>query len=421
MPDLEPVVTPMSPITTSTITVFTRHSEECPKRDNPQWKRCNCRKHLYIYEAGSVTYRSAKTRSWEQAERLGQAERDLRDPVQIELRKIAQKEEAKQQAAALQDTPLEDALNQWIAGMKDQTDTSIEAYRSTTRRILRWARSKHLVTLRDITPVLLDQWRSEWSPVAEKKENRLTLTTQAALLTRLKGFLRWATGLGLLTRNPGSTLKAITPNECQTMPLTMPQFEEVLAATEKLDTEVRYESARVGRHLKVLFLVQRWTGLRIGDALQLPKVALMGNRIALTMQKTGGDIGCILPDFVVEALNSLPPMKHISPDYFFVSGKAQPKTDTNKWVRKVKRINKYVSLTDDKGEPMEFRSHMLRDTFAVEMLLAGVPLEKVSKLLGHKSIAVTQRYYAKWVASRLRQLEGDVVDAMRRMGVTVTV
>jgi site-specific recombinase XerD len=63
---------------------------------------------------------------------------------------------------------------------------------------------------------------------------------------------------------------------------------------------------------------------------------------------------------------------------------------------------------------------MLRDMFAVEMLLAGVPLEKVSKLLTHESVTMTERYYAKWTASRRQQLEDETIAAMRRMGVTVT-
>jgi integrase len=54
------------------------------------------------------------------------------------------------------------------------------------------------------------------------------------------------------------------------------------------------------------------------------------------------------------------------------------------------------------------------------MLLAGVPLEKVSKMLGHESVAMTERSYAKWTASRRQQLEDEAVAAMRRMGVTVT-
>jgi integrase len=79
-------------------------------------------------------------------------------------------------------------------------------------------------------------------------------------------------------------------------------------------------------------------------------------------------------------------------------------------------MNKYVSFKDDHGEPMSFHSHMLRDTFAVELLLAGVALEKVSKLLGHKSIRVTEKHYAPWVRSRTDQLENEMKAAMRRMG-----
>lgn len=39
-------------------------------------------------------------------------------------------------------------------------------------------------------------------------------------------------------------------------------------------------------------------------------------------------------------------------------------------------------------------SHRLRDTFAVELLLAGFPLERVAVLLGHQSIKITEKPYA---------------------------
>ena len=45
-------------------------------------------------------------------------------------------------------------------------------------------------------------------------------------------------------------------------------------------------------------------------------------------------------------------------------------------------------------------SHRLRDTFAVDLLEHGVPLEEVSKLLGHESIKTTEKSYAKWVRAR---------------------
>ena len=53
-------------------------------------------------------------------------------------------------------------------------------------------------------------------------------------------------------------------------------------------------------------------------------------------------------------------------------------------------------------------SNRLRDTFAVELLQSGVPLERVSILLGHSSIKVTQRHYNPWVKALQAQLEDDV-------------
>lgn len=70
---------------------------------------------------------------------------------------------------------------------------------------------------------------------------------------------------------------------------------------------------------------------------------------------------------------------------------------------------------------MQFHSHMLRDTFAVEMFLAGVPLEDVSRMLTHSSIRTTERHYAPWVKARQRQLEDKAGAAMRKMGATFSV
>jgi DNA-binding transcriptional MerR regulator len=50
-------------------------------------------------------------------------------------------------------------------------------------------------------------------------------------------------------------------------------------------------------------------------------------------------------------------------------------------------------------------SHRLRDTFAVDLLEKGVPLEEVSKLLAHESIRTTERHYAKWVKERQDRLD----------------
>jgi site-specific recombinase XerD len=360
------------------------------------------------------------------AERFAQTERDKRDPVQRELLKIAESEAAKELASLPKLKTISEALEQWLNGMKSPGRTSLNAYRSTTRRIQRWADGVYAKYVSDVTPAALDEWRASWSPDAEQKAHRLALATQAALLTRVKAFFRWATAMEYIARNPASMLKAITPDESQTWPLTPTQFDDLLAATYKYDADADRESAKVGQHLRAIFLVQRWTGLRVGDVLILPKTALRGNRLSAVIRKkrnrkpTASRIECVLPDHVLEALTSLPLRNSEHPDYFFWSRACSEEVNTNKWLRKVDRLNDYLTFKDEAGKPMDFRSRMLRDTFAVEMLLAGVPLEKVSKLLTHESVLMTERYYAKWTLSRKQQLEDEAISAMRKMGATVT-
>jgi site-specific recombinase XerD len=60
------------------------------------------------------------------------------------------------------------------------------------------------------------------------------------------------------------------------------------------------------------------------------------------------------------------------------------------------------------------RPHRLRDTFAVRMLLKGVALEDVSRLLGHASVAVTEKYYAAWVPARKLRLERLLSEALAK-------
>jgi integrase/recombinase XerD len=52
--------------------------------------------------------------------------------------------------------------------------------------------------------------------------------------------------------------------------------------------------------------------------------------------------------------------------------------------------------------------HRFRDTFAVGQFQPSVPIERVSVLLGHSSIKVTEKYYSPWVRARQEQLEADV-------------
>jgi integrase len=90
-----------------------------------------------------------------------------------------------------------------------------------------------------------------------------------------------------------------------------------------------------------------------------------------------------------------------SEGHFFWTGKSKLHSAIGKWQR---RLQTLFTLAEVEGG----HAHRFRDTFAVELLLAGVPLERVSVLLGHQSVRITERHYSPWVRSRQEQLEQDL-------------
>lgn len=68
------------------------------------------------------------------------------------------------------------------------------------------------------------------------------------------------------------------------------------------------------------------------------------------------------------------------------------------------KLNSYLKeIADVCGINKNLTFHMARHTFATTVLLTnGVPIETVSKLLGHKSIKMTQ-HYAKLLDTRVSE------------------
>jgi integrase len=109
-------------------------------------------------------------------------------------------------------------------------------------------------------------------------------------------------------------------------------------------------------------------------------------------------------------MRKVPPSSYTSPKYFFWSGRSKRKSEVSNWVKIFAKVvgqarEKFPKLFfEQSGQPKSAHLHMLRDTFAVEYLLAGMSLEEVSRLLGHASVVVTQRHYAPWVTQRQQRL-----------------
>jgi len=79
--------------------------------------------------------------------------------------------------------------------------------------------------------------------------------------------------------------------------------------------------------------------------------------------------------------------------------------------RKVGSIRKGVSGAITRSGIGHVRIHDLRHTAAVTMLASGIPIEKVSQVLGHSNIAVTYSTYARYLPEHMQDAV-NVLDFM---------
>lgn len=409
---------------TFSIKVITRHSAGCPKKGDPLYRKCQCRKSLYLYESGKVRYLSAKTRSWTKAEEHMRKLIDARDPVKRALIEIEQREKEKAAALAARRVAISDGLDQWIAGIAKRSRSRAVQLSSMASKIRSWAEEQRITYLDEIKPSALYEWRGQWKPTAKSERDRLGPATANLYASLLRRFCRWAVNAEYIDRDPSCLIKHQKYDHVQTQPLTNDdQFKQVLAATYELDAH-RYtgrDTREYGPPLRAIFQLQRWTGIRLIDALMLKRTAVKDGLLNIITKKTGKSIkDRPLPQTVIDALSAVEPSAMVRDGYYFWPRACADKDNlTTIWTGRIKRLNQYLSLKDDDGNPMMFRSHMLRDTFAVELLLQGMPLEDVSYLLTHDSVKMTEKYYAKWITRRRDKVHADLLTALGKMGATI--
>lgn len=245
-----------------------------------------------------------------------------------------------------------------------------------------------------ITLQSLTRFRTQWKdgPISGGKK-----------LERLRAVGRFFVDRGWWSENLALKLKRPKVKDAPTLPYTREEMSALLTACGQY-TDWRGQTGQQNAHrLRAFLLFARYSGLRIGDAASCAVDRLSGDRLFLYTQKTKVPVYVPLPPFVVAALEACP---RISERYWFWTGVGSKETLAGNWRRTFRRLCEIAGVKG--GHP-----HRFRDTLAVELLLEGVPMERVSILLGHSSVKITERHYAPWVQARQAQLESDLVRAWR--------
>lgn len=350
------------------LNLWRRHVASCPHRHKGRkYLKCRCPIWMDWRLDGPRLRRPVGTRNWEVAQRR------------------AREWEVQGFADGGKTTTIQEAAENFIEDAKARNlrDATLYKYDLLFRQLRAFAGEHGLTFISEFNSDWVRKFRASWSNknLSAKKK-----------FEHLRAFFRFAYDSDWTNSNPAAKLKPPKVTESPTLPFSEEEMGRITAACN------HYPDKRNAVRLRALVLLLRHSGLRFTDAATLSRDRITEDKLLLYTAKTGTAVYCPLPPEVVEALAALPK----DGAYYFWTGKSAPKGLAGSiWWRPLHRLFSLAGVRNG-------HAHRFRDTFAVELLLAGVPLDRVSILLGHKSVRITEKHYAPWVRSRQEQLEADV-------------
>jgi site-specific recombinase XerD len=371
------------------ITIHVRHSPGCRYGGDEFHKGCQCRKHFRWSQDGKQHRRKAGTRSWTEAERL---KRDLED--QLAGRAPVEPTEAQLLTTCI-DIFLKDKeaqnVSKHVVGM----------YRRELSRLLSFSESQRILTVAEaLTLENLTAYRNTWPT------HYRTSYSRSLVQKRLNGFRLFCYDAGWITRIP--RLSTIKVEMTETEPLTEKEYQDLLNAIPGVIATPKAQAK-----LRTLIELMRWSGLAVRDAATLKRSALSFDeekalyRVISTRAKTGAHLYIPIPPALGKQL--LEVLNGNSVYVFWNRGEGTEERQAWNMSEAISKVFDAAKIHSD-GHMV---SHRLRATFAVDLLQKGVPLEHVSKLLGHRSVTTTEKHYARWIKGRQDRLDTIVSDTWK--------
>jgi site-specific recombinase XerD len=271
---------------------------------------------------------------------------------------------------------------------KGSSPLTIRNYKHYLNRFINWLAKEGIrQDLKDINQDVVRQYRVYLSNLSDRKGGTLGRRTQGYHVIALRSFLKW------LIKNDYQVMapdKIDLPKvaERQVKFLTGEQVDRLLNAPTLSTIQGKRDKAI----LEVLFS----TGLRVSELTKLNRDKIDTERREFGIIGKGGRARVVfLSTRSADWLNKYLAERgdHFNPLFIRHKGKISPTTPDEKMrltPRSVQRmIKKYVRKIK---LPVDATPHVLRHSFATDLLMAGADIRSVQEMLGHKNIATTQIY-----------------------------
>lgn len=239
-----------------------------------------------------------------------------------------------------------------------------------------------------LTPEIVRSYRLFLSRHEDRFGRIMSVTTQSYYIIGLRSFLKYLVRKGIKSLSPekidlpkveSRSLKFLSREQVERL-LTMPNLQKVEGLRDRAILEVLFSTGlRVSEMAKLdrdkIDLKQREFGI-IGKG-RRPRVVFLTERAATWLER-----------FMKSREDANKPL------WIRLTGKkSDPTTGGEKMRLTIRRIQQIVEkYRRMAGLPVKVSPHVIRHSFATNLLQNGADLRSVQEMLGHKNVATTQIY-----------------------------
>jgi integrase/recombinase XerD len=285
----------------------------------------------------------------------------------------------------------------WLEIEKGLSTKSQENYSRFINKFISWLKDSNLSSLTPdtLTPDHIRQYRLFLSRNSLKP---LKKSTQNYYLIALRSLLNYFADRDILSLPSEKIKLARDKEDRQVRFLTLEQLQKLFEAPD-IKT---FQGLRDRTMLETFFS----TGMRISElvALNTEQINIKPNteELELTITGKGGRIRTVyFSARTLEWLQRYLKERKDVENALFVTYKGKKKEPHRITPRAIqKALKKYTIIA---GIPLFTTPHVIRHTFATDLLAQGVDLRTIQEFLGHKSITATQ-IYAHVTSQKLREI-----------------
>jgi integrase len=384
--------------------IYRRHSEKCqriltekkrlPVNALRQYTECDCA--IWIEGTKSngniVPRQSLHQRDW----KIADATRRQMD--------------TKGEAEKVHGPTLDDAIQRFLDSTKNEMKSKAHnAYKLVLGRLKDFCHQRNKLYIEDLTVDVCEDFKTYGIP-------KMKDTSKATYTAKLRCFLKEAERRGWVKDSLSLKVKPWKAAHEQKEPFTDKEVEAILAESAKLNGGT-IGFATCAETFTLLLRLMLETGMRVSDAVRYdPRQCEKGqigwvysfNPRKSRKNEIAKQTAVYLNDDLKTAIEKVRWFSARLPFAYRPTAKEDETDYLGQAVyERMQEIGKRAGVDD-------CRPHRWRDTFAVNCLQKGMALEDVSKLLGHSSVAITERYYAKWVMKRKLRLEETFFEATKK-------